>query len=483
MEIYCISSEEIKDELEGLGALCITYGEEDKIGKEDTVVINDKDNTCPQDVVNKLLDKGIKVIYLFDEPNSAMLRLLVRRNSYNIYRKSERVDIDFLIAILETNLALEDIEHLIDKDIEVNSISELVEVVELFFEAMDSKNKEIMEEVYTEYFDQMLKLPEMFKEVINESHVTERELRKLKNVIEGKDKIITNLNTRLDTLITAGRKTEENNTKLMKAVENLKKIIEDKEEAIKSTNEEVYEQSRKIQSLEKDKSDLGIQLDEATENRNFLKNRYDRSIRELDELTQTVKGVNMSIENVEVNLTSTGSVEKILYIKAVDMVPYIVSSLVLYPKYAESKLKLKGCSILIIAPKSSTLYKEHASKHIVFNPKEESYEKGIYVMDGYNEKIEHWVMKINSQVVIVVDLTMREGTLTNSVRQTNMYVVNSMDSIEMHRLNPTSCIGFNDLKEHGVTAHIPNNVHDKSNGVRIKEVRESLFVVLDRIWR
>ena len=269
----------------------------------------------------------------------------------------------------------------------------------------------------------------------------------------------------------------------MKAIENLKKIIEDKEAAIVSTNEEVYEQSRNIQRLEKDKSDMTEQLKDVTDNRNLLKVKYDKAVRELDALTKTVKGVHMNIENVEVNLTATGRVEKILYIKAVDMVPFIVSSLSLYPKYAESKLKLKGCSMMIIAPKSSTLYGEHSTKHIEFNPTEYHYDKGIYVMDGYSEKIEHFIQNVESQVLIIIDLTMRVGTLTRGVRQHNMYVVNSVDSIELHRLNPSSCIGFNDLKENGVTAHIPNNVQGKTAGVRTKEVRESLFVVLDRVWR
>lgn len=483
MEIYGLSSEELKDEVSSLGVVTLSYEEHTKIGKEDTVVINDKDLTCPQDVVNGLLDKGINIIYIFKEPNNLMLRLLIKRNSYNIYKIESKITIDFLIAILETNLTLSDVEKFIDKDIEVNSISELIEVTENFLEAINNKDKDGIEAVYTNHFEEMLKLPAMLNGVVNDSHELERELRSVKRAMESKDKSNQNLNSRLDTLITAGRKTEENNTKLMKAVENLKKIIEDKEEAIKNTNEEIYEQSRKIQVLEKDKSDLSIQLDEATENRNFLKSRYDRSVKELDELTKTVRGVNMNIENIEVNLTATGKVEKILYLKTVDMVPYIVSSLSLYPKYAEQKLKLKGCSMMIIAPKSSTLYKEHVSKNTAFNPKEEYYEKGTYVMDGYSEKIEHFVKNVDSQVVIIIDLTMREGTLTKSVRQKTMYIVNSLESIELNRLNPRNCIGFNDLKEIGVTAHIPNNVQGKSTGVRIKEVRESLFVVIDSIWR
>ena len=196
MNVHGLSSEECKAELNRLGVSTLTYESIEQIESGDTVVINDKDNTCPQEVINKLADNSVNIVYIYKEANKSILRLLVKRNVYNLYKVESELDIDFLISVLEVNLTLSDIAHLVDKDIEVNNMSELVEVVEEFFTAMDLKNKDELERIYLAHFEDMLKLPEVLREHIAEGNIVDRELRRVEKALVAREKETSSLNER-----------------------------------------------------------------------------------------------------------------------------------------------------------------------------------------------------------------------------------------------------------------------------------------------
>ena len=193
-----------------------------------------------------------------------------------------------------------------------------------------------------------------------------------------------------------------------------------------------------------------------------------------------------SVENIKINLANTGTVSKILYIKMIDPVPYLVSSLENYPKYvANTKKKEKGCAFVLITPTDSTLFSQYKETHPVLRDgiTLENCKSQMYVMEGFDTVIEKFIQSCDCELCLILDMTLKNDILTKSFRQKDVYVVNNPSTIERLMLNPKECISFNSLVNSGVVAHIPVLSEEELKSFkRMVSLKNSLFAILDNFW-
>jgi hypothetical protein len=196
---------------------------------------------------------------------------------------------------------------------------------------------------------------------------------------------------------------------------------------------------------------------------------------------------NFTADNIKLQLTNTGSVNKILYIKVIDQVPYLVKSLENFPTYiANIKKVANGCTMVLIAPQDSTIFAQYSKTNRIISDTTvyENCAGNMFVMDGFSTAIERFIRDCGCDMCVILDMSFKMTPLTESLKQKNVYVINSDDTIERYTLNPRECISYNTELDTQVAGFIPTLTREELDTAykAQKKLRDSLYSVLDSLW-
>ncbi len=199
-------------------------------------------------------------------------------------------------------------------------------------------------------------------------------------------------------------------------------------------------------------------------------------------LTQT-----FSSEKIKLQLSDTGTVNKILYIKVIDPVPYLVSSLINFPLYISSVRKMQnGCAMVLITPQDSTIYEQYSKQHPIVSDTAtyENCSGKMFVMEGYNTALEKFIKTCKCDMCVILDMTFKTTPLTDSFKQKNVYIINSEETLDRYILNPRECLSFNTDISRNIAGFIPRLTTEELSVTykAQKKLKDNLYSVLDTLW-
>lgn len=487
MAIFGVTYGRYTANLQNIGLTLIDLENTDNIPKVSQVFIYDCDGIIEQFHLKALITNGCNVVYTFNNNGENNAKYLSSIGCYNIYGGVSVDDItaDYVMHTFENRKTLEDVSEYISKTLEVSSFSMCVNLVDQFINAINNKDQNTIMQIFNDNFNQILDFKRLLDERMLEVETIRKDNIKQRNQVEESEDKVKELTQKLDTLIKTGRTCEEDNKKLSQAVISLSNDLNTRNEELKQCKETISTHLATIHTYTCEIEDMKIKVLDSNNMKNVLEEKNNQLLKQIDVLSSSMNA-QITTNNITIQLTQTGSVQKILYIKAVDIIPYIVSSLRRYPTYVANRYKKSGCAFMLVVPKDSTLSAQYVSDDtkITDSTNFSDAASKMYVLEDFNPLAEKFIQNCGCEYLLILDLTLRSNLLTQSLRQQVVYTVNNPDTIKRLFLNPKDCIAYSNLTKEGVIGHIPtlteSEIGTPQAGLKL---RDGLYAYLDNCWR
>lgn len=487
MATYGVTSPKFESQFKSLGLTLLEPNNLKDIPKVAKVFIYDYNGVLEKPFLKALVTAGCTVVYSFFSDGEDNTKYLADIGNYNCYDGVEPTEItaDFITKSLEQKRSKDDVETIINKSTTISSLNVCVSEVDSFLQAINNKDKDDISRIFNSSFSIMLEIKKLVDEKVRESEINRRKGVLNSDKVDALNTEIESLKDKIKNLVTAGKVVEKDNKKLSDEVAKLDAELTERESALENAHEQIAQLTAKVNEGITEKTSMERKLAEAVGNTNILTAKNEDLMRQLDVFSSSMTK-KFSVENIKLNLTNTGTVSKILYVKVVDPVPYLVSSFSSYPRYiANAKHKDRGCAFLLIVPSDSTLYNQYKESNPVLRDgiTLENCKDKMYVMQGFDTVIEKFIQNCGCDLCLILDMTFKADILTKSFRQKEVYVINNPDTISRNLLNPKECISFNTMVDKGVAAHIPILTQEELTTYKgLVSLKTSLFTILDSFW-
>lgn len=487
MATYGVTSSKFESQLKSLGLTLLEPNDLKTVPKVAKVFIYDYNGVFDKLYLKALVTAGCTIAYTFYTDGEDNTKYLSEIGTYNCYEGIEPTEItaDFITKALEQKRSRDDVESIITKSTTISSLNVCVSETSAFLHAIDRKDREEISRIFDTSFPIMLDLKKLVDEKVRENENNRRQSVLSLDKVEQLQFEIDSLKEKTKNLVTAGKVVEKDNKKLSDELAKMDAELTERDEALANAHEQIAELTTRINENKTNKTALESKLAEAIGSVNLLTAKNEDLMRQLD-VYSTSMTKKFSVENIKINLANTGSVSRILYIKVVDPIPYLVSSLANYPKYvANAKKKDKGCAFVLITPTDSTMFSQYKETNPVLRDgiTLENCKTQMYVMQGFDTVIEKFIQSCDCDLCLILDMTFKNDVLTKSFRQKDVFVVNNPATIERLMLNPKECISFNSLVKNGVSAHIPILSEEELKSFKgVVALKNSLYTILDNFW-
>jgi len=485
-KIYGLSSGTALEKLARIGVVGVNINVYESIPNGANVLIYDCNGTIDIDILKYLINNACCIRYVFEEDGLTAAKFLESQNVFDIYGDIGigGLDSNFVMMIFKNKKTKNEVKESKVFVGEVNSVNVCMEVVQNFIDAINSKDKDKIEEIYNNDFWRMLKVHDLFMDSQAEKEKYRRETEakevKMQEIIK-EDKKIKNENQRI---LDTSKLLEVDNKKLAEGVLKSTETVGEKNEFITNIQEQLSEVTYKLTKKIDECKEFEREKDISSSNYTKVKAQHDTLLSKVDRLQETLKNTSVKSNNITVNIINTATVKKILYIKVVDQIPYLVSSIVNYLKYTRNRLD--SCGMVVIFPNNSVQLDQYRDEFILMKDDMEAKDSNanVYMMQDFSSCIEDYIKTCGTEFVIILDTTGKRQNLIKTVRQKVVYVVNSEETITRNNLNPRDCISYRNMKQVGVMAQVPT-VTDEELSARGKykiTLRENLFTPMDSWW-
>lgn len=456
-KIYGISSGLSMDILNRMGLQTVSFQDFREVPEGKKVIIYDKDGVLDREVFKYLIERACDLKYLYEEDGEINAKYLQSQNVFDIYSGIGQGDLtsELIMEVIESRKTKKDTVIETGDNLNLMSFSVCYSLVQSFLEAISKADEDMITKLYNNDLNRMLELTRF----IEEENLSKENMRRenLKS-LEQNDIMRTRMEkaeANAKKVISNGKLLENDNAKLLEYTNQLTKTLEEKDELLKKTLEENELLSSDKQELRSDLKNVTEDYEILQANNARLKIDYDRLIKETDKLSETLNKTTIKTSNLNITLSNTGNVKKLLYVKVIDMVPFFMSTMKFYVRMIRAKFD--GCAVVFVVP-SNGIHKvqyENDFKLIENTTDFSESLKDIYMMEDYSLNIKKLIEETEARNLMIVDLTLKNNIFTNSVRQKNVYVINSEESLIRNKLNPSDCLSFTDLKAKGVRVTIP----------------------------
>lgn len=481
---YGLSAGLALENLKRMGLDAFDFVEYERVPSGSIVVIYDQNGVIDTSILKALISNACRIKYIYEEGGEAVESFLISQNVFDIYSDVSEgsLDSEFVMDVIETVRTKTEQQTQTTVFTDLNSFNFCTQLLSDFIRAIDDKDLNKLTEMFEKDFSRILQFPELLQIETQDKEKMRREILSMRNELKTAKDEVVKVNNLKQSIIESGSKLQADNKTLADNLVAMSAALKERDEEIKSLHESASESSIQYQSLKKDFEKTKKDLEQSTTDYNQLKLRQDGLLKQVDSLQDRLKSASYSTDSLTITLTNTFNVSKILYVKALDFMPYLVFSLAQYHRYLKNKLG--NCSLVFIFPKNSFTQKKYTSKYVKLDESTKVETNTIYYMEDYSLAIEHLIKETPDSNIMIVDLTFRDSILIKSIRAKFVYAVNNKQTIEDEGLNPLDCISYADLSDQGVNAVIP---HMEKNilGVPSKIItalRMSLFVNADRWW-
>lgn len=471
--------------LKRMGMQAYKFSEFKEIKSGCIVIIYDANGIIDLDILNYLINNACDIKYIYEEGADAIEKYLISQNVFDIYSDKSEGDLtsDFILDIAETHKTKTEYTDTSKVLSSLNSINVCTQLVTELIEAIDKKDKDKLQVIFEKDFEKIKDFSNLYADEIAEKENMRRAIIKKDYELEEAKKEVEKMKNVKDNIVKSGQELQQDNKLLAEAMASARQTISDKEDELKNLQEELAESSLQFQALNKENEENKKKIAKSSAEYNQLKLQQDSLLKQIDNLQDTLRQASFTTESLTVTLTNTYSVNRILYLKCIDMVPYLINSLTNYLRYAKNALG--SCGLIIVANKGSLMLKKYKSKFKQLTEETNSIEDNeIYYMEDYSLAIENYIRETKNKNVIILDLTFKDLVFIKSVRMKVAYIINNKDTLDIEGLNPADCISYSDLTSSGVIAHIPyiSPENATNKGKVASTLRMTLFSKMDRWW-
>ncbi len=448
MNNYIICSEINKDYFVNFQFTVLGFNQLDEILKDSVVYMYDTEAEMPLAIVKELLLKNLnKLIYCGTKLGNMACRYMIRNDNYNIYEFNQRPTPEDLYNCYNTKQEKTKVEEIAYRALDVfnleTSVSTAKEMAESFLFNDLISFKEILTD--KDKLENIVQLDNLTKDMIEENI----SLRSLSSKLKSDNETLKeNIKHKESDLVT----TKDNVRKVLRQIEDLKsentklKSKDAEKERSKSVlSQHNTELSKELENLKRKMSSLESLI--ATKENHIEK--ISREVEFLTDENQKLKKVfNQSqdrIDSIAIQMIETGNLKRLLYIKAVDMIPNVFTYFQDFAHYAKAKLKLKSISTLIIAQPETTIFEKYEPMCTIMKKKQESYPtETLYLMSGYDNSIQDYIRLTNDDCLIILDLSFINGyLLENNSIISRIYLIDDYKKIGKYKLDPQDCFCYN----------------------------------------
>lgn len=488
MSYVGVTTKEYESQLLSLGMTVAKPEDFDGIPTVSQVFIYDRDGIFSQSYLRAVVTKGNSLVYCFLENGEQNTQFLSTIGVYNCYENVDPQDVtaDFIQDKFKRKNTLQDVQHILQHNSKITAFNLNLTNLDSFLQAIDNKDKSAIVDLFEKSFDN-------FKDIRYQIDSKLTEIEKLHHDLLVSDNEKTDLQSKIETLsskynqiLRDGRTVEQDNKQLAEALQNLDLKLQERDRALATANERANNLQTEMAHKDSKITDLSNKLIETSNVCNTLKINNESLTKQLHTVSSSITN-NFSSDKIKLQLSNTGTVNKILYIKVIDPVPYLVSSLLNFPLYISNIRKMqKGCVMVLITPQDSTIYEQYSATNPIINDsaKYENCSGKMFVMEGFNTALEKFVQNCNCDACIILDMTFKTAPLTESFKQKNIYIINNDETIERYILNPKECFSYNTDISNNIAGFIPNLSQEELNVTYKgqKKLKDNLYSVLDALW-
>lgn len=487
MNLVCITSHELVSTFANMSLDTIEFDNYFQINKSQKVIIIDENGFVEQNLLRHLIELSCAIYYICSDSNDDIINYLVNNNQFNIYTDVDvhSLDAKRIIEITKTSKTKGDVSDSIKYTGKVFSLSSTVDALCSFISAIDSKDVDSISRIFNGHFDDFKNVKSVIETNMLEVDSIRTQIKNLNKELESKVKDYQSLDERYDSLIKYGKECEDDNKRLSQDLVSSKNIVVDLESKLASANERLDELLLDIQNRNKDLKDYKDLIETLNLNIANMQAKNKQLIKDNDVLKTSLNSIKSIPEDADVSITAMGSVSKIIYVKILDPVPYLVQAFKLYQKYNNGTNK-NSTGLVMVTSKGSCISQAYIDDNEanLINAKTSYIDcaKSMYVLEGYSADIKKYIESCNCNSVIILDYTFSENIFIKSINQVDLYAVNNKETYLRYSLAPKFCISQTLVEN--VPCRIPYvEGYDSLGPVeKITALKNNVFTYLDKYW-
>lgn len=487
MDLICITSYDLVSNFQNMSLDTIEFDNYNQVNRPQQVIIVDENGFVEQSMIRYLVELGCSIYYVCDEVNQELINYLINNNQFNIYTE---VDVHSLSAsrileITKTSKTKEDVSVEVNTTSKVFSLSTGIDALVEFIDAIDCKDVDRITNVFNQHFDDFKSVKSLIESNILEVDSSKNQIKTLTTELEAKVKEFEELDERFGNLVECGKQCEDANQELTEQLVSCKNKLAEVESRLEKADTRIDEMLINVQNKDSELRDMSDLVDSLKLNLNNMQVRNKQLIKDNDLLKESLNSIKSIPEDPEVNITDLGSVNKIMYVKMIDPMPYWISAFKYYQKYNGGANK-NSTGLVLITQKDSVLnssYIEANQSNLVnSNTQYVDCDKKLYVMEGYKSDIKKYIQECKCTSVVILDYTYSDTVFTKCINQIELFGINNKKSYMDLGIAPKVCIS--QARVEGVPCRLPFvENYDSLNPVdKINIYKDSVFTYLDKCW-
>lgn len=458
------------------------FTELSNVNKDDDVVIVDSEMLAMGSVVPSLLPltKNILLVhnYTLVDFNQDVLLNISTVESDDIESLTQ-----FDISDLFKNRSNIVVEDKFSKVINL-TLQEQVSLLNEFLNAIDTMSPDEIEQAFNNKFDKFKNISEPVLKCIEDLRVANKDIQMNGVEINRLNCLYTNLQSKYKNLVESGAALEEVTKKYATRIEELQAELDDANNYKEHCRETIEESKEYIRKYAAENKELKDTLDVVRSSEQQYKQSLQQLQVENNTLVESLNNISMNSKDVNVKVVDMGKVSKVIYVKYIDFVPYIINTFRMYQKRCLGKLKSK-VGLCLVCDENSTTYLQYSSKCPTVTRGQDlvDCEKTMYLIKGFDSVVTEYISKCNCDLVFVVDSTLQTDVFIDCAFMESLFVVNSKESIDLFSLSPFKCITQNHLIENAIHVKYFEDYGHTLLGPIIEELNLTVFSRLDKLWR
>lgn len=454
------------------------------------VLLIDADCSIGTAVVTDLILKACSLYYVCIQKNLSIMKLLVSKASYNLYQidSLENLTVSKMEEMFNTRLTAEDAQKILNNAEYLGNDNLVISSVSKFLELIQTKDREGLISWFDDYFEDVYSnFSKTIESILLERDSLTRETIQLKKSVQNAQMELTKHKESFRSLAEAGKKLEEASNALSRENKSQQSEIITLKGEKEQIQEDYNNATLRIQELNKD----NIKLKE--ENERVL-TKYNETVANNDKLTQDIEKLSSSLssikqlqsEDIQLNVNIT-NLEKIVYVKILDMMPDLVDTFEKYARSLSGTLSKEGCTLFLVNPESTI--KDQINNSIVISDRDfdkeifnSSMVNKIFVCEGFKNIVDDLIRNADVDILVVIDMTLKNKVMLKSAKVKYVYGIHSIETAKRYTINPAECFSDVNLSDDGVSIAMPSKNED-TKAKRLIALNNDFYKPLTNIWR
>ncbi len=356
-----------------------------------------------------------------------------------------------------------------------------------FLHAINSSDIELIKSSFEGKFDSFKDVCSEIGTLISESKLSTDENANLKDKLNSTVSELKAIKSKYQKLVTDGKELEDKSNSYLDEID----ILTDSLNALKAKLESSDSMYLNLETIKKELDikcrSLETELASVRAREQSLNNSVLKYKGENDKLLSTINNLESYTPDTELKLITMGSVSKVVYIKWVDPIPYIVNALRLYARKIKAGYNCKAGIVILHSPDSvfRDIY-ETKAVDIKDNTVYKDCDSTVYTIEGMNENMRDYIENCECDLVFVLDMTFSSKMYLDCAGMNILYTANSQETLDAYALSPSICFTQNRTLEGGIQIPYVETYRTgdaSSTATLISKLSSDLFLNLDKIWR